>query len=254
MRAVHLALMTRSGQPGYPTILTAPRWGFYETVFGGNQFELPVPFESTVVQHTLFKIVAAEGHAMSAVEAALILSKQLGQRIDSIQSVRIRTQKPAMTIINKTGPLHNAADRDHCMKYMVAMTLLKGDWPSVHDYENDSPWATDPRVDSLRERMTMFEDPQMTFDYYNNDKYASGLTVTLEDGSTLSEVVIERPIGHWTRTETVDELQKKFLGLTNDVLQNAQGLWDLTLAEETASMRVRDWVDTVNRGCKILVQ
>ncbi|PCH39908.1 2-methylcitrate dehydratase [Wolfiporia cocos MD-104 SS10] len=245
MRALHLVLMTKSGQPGYPTVLTAPRWGFYDACFGGNEFVLPRPFGTAVVENYFIKLVAAEGHGISGVEAALTLSKQLHGRLDAVRSIRIRTQAAAMTIIDKTGPLHNAADRDHCMRYMVAVTLLKGDWPRVEDYADESTWARDPRVDALRAKMTMEEDPQMTRDYHDQRarKGATAIGVTMEDGTVIDEVLVERPIGHPARAETIDHTKDKFVELTSHVFENPAGLWEDLMSEGAADIKVKDWVD-----------
>ncbi|CCL98845.1 uncharacterized protein FIBRA_00851 [Fibroporia radiculosa] len=245
MRAVHLVLMTKSGQPGYPTVLTAPKWGFYDTSFDGKPFVFPVAFGNTVIESYFIKLVAAEGHAISAVEAALSLSNQLRGRLDQVRAIRIRTQEAAMTIIDKTGPLHNAADRDHCMRYMVAVTLLKGDWLTTKDYEDDAPWATDPRVDALRAKMTMEEDPQMTLDYHarKQRKCASAVSVTMEDGTLLDEVLVERPIGHPWREDTIDCTKAKFVELTDHLVRDPAGFWDECMSEEMADIKVRDWMD-----------
>lgn len=245
MRAVHLVLMTKSGQPGYPTVLTDPRWGFYDTCFGGKPFVFPVPFKTMVVENYFIKLVAAEGHGIAGVEAALTLSKQLQGRLDAVRSIRIRTQEAAMTIINKTGPLHNAADRDHCMQYMVAVTLLKGKFPTAHDYEDESDWAKDPRVDVLRNKMTMEEDPQMTRDYHSpsSRKGATALLVTMEDGTVLNEVLVERPIGHPWREETIDRTRDKFVELTIHVFRDPATYWDAFMAEDLTTVKVRDWMD-----------
>ncbi|KAI0923187.1 hypothetical protein AcV7_005770 [Taiwanofungus camphoratus] len=245
MRAVHLVFMTRSGQPGFPTVLTAPRWGFYDTCFGGKPFVLPVPFRNMVVENYFTKLVAAEGHGIAGVEAALALSQTLRGRLDAVRSIRIRTQEAAMTIIDKTGPLHNAADRDHCMRYMVAVTLLKGAWPRAQDYEDASPWAGDPRVDALRAKMTMEEDPQMTRDYHSPKarKGATALLVTMEDGTVLDEVLVERPLGHPWRAETLDKTKDKFVELTGHMFRDPAGFWDETMKPEMADVKVRDWMD-----------
>jgi len=245
MRAVHLTLMTKSGQPGFPTALTAPKWGFYDTLFKSQPFVLPVPYETRVVENVFFKLHAAEGHGIAAVEAALTLSKRLSGKIDSIRSIRVRTQKAAMIIIDKQGPLHNAADRDHCMRYMIAVTLLKGDWPEAEDYENNSPFASDPRVEEIRKKTTMEEDPQMTKDYHSPKvrNGASGLTVTLKDGTQLDEVLVEKPVGHPWRADTIDLVKDKFIDLTKVLLSNPADIWDQTLADGFDNAEVKDWVD-----------
>ncbi|KAF7374921.1 hypothetical protein MSAN_00378200 [Mycena sanguinolenta] len=245
MRAVHLVFMTKSGQPGFPTALTAKKWGFYELFWGGKEFVLPVPFKTNVMENHLTKLVTAEGHGISAVEAALQLAGQIDGRLDDIQSIHIRTQAAAMTIIDKTGPLHNAADRDHCMRYMVALTLVKKDWPEPKDYENDSEWAVNPLIEELRGKITMAEDPQMTKDYHDVRvrNCANGLTVTFKNGEKLAETLVEKPIGHPWRTDTREGTKTKFLKLTAGVVQDPVRVWDTFMAAELASVKVRDWVD-----------
>lgn len=247
MRAVHLVLMTKSGQQGCPTALTAPRWGFYDTCFGGEAFSLPVPFSSNIVERSFFKLVAAEGHGISAVEAALILSKQLEGRLHAIRKIRIRTQEAAMAIIDKKGPLHNSADRDHCMRYMVAVTLLKGDWLETTDYDDECEWANSLAVDELRDKITMEEDPQITQDYRDpnvrNGGVASGITVILEDGSVLEEVLIVPPMGHPSREDTIPRVKAKFMKLSRAVLKDPAKVWDESMTEDFANVQVRHWVD-----------
>ncbi|TFK34079.1 putative 2-methylcitrate dehydratase [Crucibulum laeve] len=245
MRAVHLVLMTKSGQPGYPTVLTAKPWGFYDVCFGGKEFSLPVPFGSMVIENYFIKLVPAEGHGIAGLEAAVTLSKTLKGRLDKVRSIKIRTQEAAMTIINKTGPLHNPADRDHCMQYMVAVALLKEDWLVPQDYENDSPWASDPRVDVLRNKMTMEEDPQMTKDYHNPKvrKGASGLTATMEDGEVLEEVLVERPLGHPWRPETFVAVKEKFCKLSTPVLSDPEAVWNSFVQTDPTTIKVHTWVE-----------
>ncbi|KAK7033093.1 hypothetical protein R3P38DRAFT_3265056 [Favolaschia claudopus] len=245
MRAVHLVWMTKSGQPGFPTALTAKKWGFNDVYLGGKEILLPVPFTTTVMENHLTKLVTAEGHGISAVEAALQLAPQLDGRLDDIQSIHIRTQKAAMIIIDKTGPLYNAADRDHCMRYMVAVTLAKKDWPEPQDYENDSEWATSPLIEELRQKITMEEDPQMTKDYHDTKVRgcANGITVTLKNGETLPEVLVNQPIGHPWRKDTFDGAKRKFTKLTAGVIQDPVAVWDSFMVAELNSVKVRDWVD-----------
>ncbi|GCB23243.1 2-methylcitrate dehydratase [Aspergillus awamori] len=216
MRAVHLALLAKAGQPGANTVLTTPRWGFYDVLFKGQEFDLPQPFGTWVIETVLFKVNTAEGHGMTAVEAALEIANTLRARgldpAKDIQSIHAKTQAAGMTIINKGGAtLHNAADRDHCLRYMVAVVLLKGAQVETADYQDDSPWATDPRVDALRQKITMAEDPKYTADYHDMAvrSVANSLTVTLTDGTTLPEVLVEYPLGHVRRPETPQEVYAK---------------------------------------------
>ena len=215
MRAVQMALLTRDGQPGAPTVLTAPRWGFYETLFRGREFLLKREYSSWVMETVAFKLIPAEGHAISAVEAALQLVdvmrvKNISAELD-VERVRIRTQKPAYTIVNKSGPLRNAADRDHCLQFIIAVVLLKGAVIETRDYMDNSPWASDPRVDVLRAKMDVVEEEQFTLDYQDPRKRScsNGLTVTLNDGTAMDEVLVEFPIGHPGRGDTLEQLRLK---------------------------------------------
>lgn len=221
MRAVHLALLVKAGQPGVNAALTTPRWGFYDVLFKGNQFGLPKPFGSWVIENILFKVNTAEGHGLTAIEGALTIADELKKRnlsAEDIASIRVRTQEAAMIIINKDGPLHNYADRDHCLKYMVAVVLLKGYQIEAEDYQNDSPWANDPRIEALRQKITLVEYPEFTTDYHDLEKrsLANSLLVQLVDGTQLEEVRVDYPQGHVRREETLDLVRvkaKRNLGL-----------------------------------------
>src|SRR5689334_18537877 len=150
-RAVRLALLARQGEMGYPSALTAPTWGFQDALFRGRPLALAQPLGSYVIENILFKIsFPAEFHAQTAVEAAFALHPAVKDRVDQIDTVRIETQESAIRIIDKKGPLHNPADRDHCLQYMVAVALLKGRL-TAEDYEDAA--AADPRIDQLRSRM-----------------------------------------------------------------------------------------------------
>jgi 2-methylcitrate dehydratase len=198
-RGVRLALMGMAGEPGYSTALSAPRWGFQQAVFGGQPLRVGRPFGSYVAENILFKIsFPAEFHAQTAVEAALTLHGRVKDRLERIRQIRIRTQEPAMRIIDKRGPLHNPADRDHCLQYAVAVALIRGDLRADH-YEEAT--ARDPRIDRLRERMSVEENRQYTADYLDPEKrsIANSLQVFFEDGSATEEVAVEYPIGHRRR-------------------------------------------------------
>ncbi|MCX8019085.1 MAG: bifunctional 2-methylcitrate dehydratase/aconitate hydratase [Chitinophagaceae bacterium] len=203
-RAVRLALIAKTGEMGYPSVLTAPKWGFYDVLFKSNTFRFQRPFGSYVMENVLFKIsYPAEFHAQTAVEAAMTIYHKLvqnGKSAQDIQSITIRTHEAAIRIIDKKGPLHNPADRDHCIQYMVAVPLLYGRLTAA-DYEDNV--AADPRIDALREKIICVEDPQFTKDYHDPEKrsIANALTVQLNDGTTLDEVVVEYPIGHKRRRE-----------------------------------------------------
>jgi 2-methylcitrate dehydratase len=210
-RAVRLALMSRTGEMGYPSALTAKTWGFYDVSFRGQPFKFQRPFGSYVMEHVLFKIsFPAEFHSQTAVEAAMQLHPVVKNRIEDIKAIRIRTHEAAIRIIDKKGPLDNPADRDHCIQYMVAVPLLFGRLTAA-DYEDSV--AVDPRIDLLREKIECVEDPQFTRDYHDPDKrsIANGLTVEFKDGRKLAETVVEYPIGHKRRRkEGMPVLVEKF--------------------------------------------
>ena len=214
MRAVHLVLQVKNGQPGLPTALTAPRWGFYDVLFKGKEFEFPKTFGTWCIENILFKVNCAEGHALTAVEAALTVAQELklrGKTVDDIQKIVIRTQEAAMDIINKQGPLHNPADRDHCMQYMVAVVLCKGAMVDTADYQDDSSFAHSAQLATLRGKMELVEDPAITRDYHDLDirSATNALKVTLNDGTVLDEVVVDFPLGSPKRVETLPLVHEK---------------------------------------------
>ena len=200
-RGMKLALMSMAGEMGYDTALSVPGWGMESVWFGGNEVTLARPFDSYVMENILFKIsFPAEFHAQTAVEAAMALHESVGHRIDEVETVKITTQEPAMRIIKKEGPLTNPADRDHCLQYMVAVPLIKGDLVA-DDYEEDA--AADPRIDALRARMEVVENPRYTSDYLDPDKrsIANAVQVFFAAGDATREVAVEYPIGHRRRRD-----------------------------------------------------
>ncbi len=212
-RAVRLALMVEAGEMGYPTVLTTKTWGFYDVLFRGKPFTFQRPYASYVMENVLFKIsFPAEFHAQTAVEAAMTLRPRMlaaGKSTGDITSIALRTHEACLRIIDKPGPLSNPADRDHCVQYMVAVPLIFGRL-LASDYEDNV--ASDPRIDTLRARMTCVEDPRFTADYIDPGKrsIANTLTLAFRDGTTLTETV-EYPIGHRRRrSEGIPLLEKKF--------------------------------------------
>jgi 2-methylcitrate dehydratase len=210
-RAVRLALMAKKGEMGYPSVLTAKTWGFYDVLFKGNAFKFQRPYGSYVMENVLFKIsFPAEFHAQTAAECAMQLHPLVRNRLDDIDRIVIRTHESAIRIIDKKGPLHNPADRDHCIQYMVAVPLIHGRLTAA-DYEDDV--ARDPRIDRLRDRMECVEDKAFSRDYLDPEKrsIANAITVFFKDGSKTSEVVVEYPIGHRRRrAEGIPLLEAKF--------------------------------------------
>jgi len=219
-RGVRLAMITMSGEMGYPGALSAPVWGFEDVLFKGDSLSLPQPFETYVMENILFKIsFPAEFHAQTAVEAAVSLHSEIKDRINEIESIEITTHESAIRIISKVGELNNPADRDHCLQYMVAIGLLKGNLVA-EDYEDDV--AKDPRVDELREKMIINEDKRYSKEYLEADKrsIANRIKVHFKDGTATNEVEVEYPIGHKRRRkEGIPILEKKFkdnLSITYD--------------------------------------
>jgi 2-methylcitrate dehydratase len=210
-RGLRLAQMTLKGEMGVPGVLSAPTWGFCDVYFKGQRFQLPRPFGSYVMENILFKVsFPAEFHAQTAVECALRLHPLVRDRLDQIQRIALDTQESAIRIISKLGPLHNPADRDHCLQYMVAVGLIFGKLTAEH-YEDHV--ARDPRIDALRERMEVAQDAQFTRDYLDPVKrsIANAVRVFFKDGSATEKMTIEYPIGHRRRrAEAIPLLKRKF--------------------------------------------
>ncbi|HET8598543.1 MAG TPA: bifunctional 2-methylcitrate dehydratase/aconitate hydratase [Castellaniella sp.] len=249
-RAVRLALMARTGEMGYPSVLTAPVWGFYDVLFKGQPFKFQRPYGSYVMENVLFKIsFPAEFHSQTAVECAMDIHdklKSLGKTDADIKKITIRTHEACIRIIDKKGPLHNPADRDHCIQYMVAVPILFGRLTAA-DYEDGV--AADPRIDALRDKMVCVEDPAFTKDYHDPEKrsIANALTVEFNDGTTLDEIVCEYPIGHKRRRKDgIPLLEAKFRkNLARQFPERQQQrILDVSLDQaRLESMPVHEYVD-----------
>jgi len=201
-RAVRLALIAKTGEMGYPSVLTAKTWGFYDVLFKGNAFKFQRPYGAYVMEHVLFKIsFPAEFHSQTAVEGAMLVNEELlkrGKTAEDIKRITVRTHEACIRIIDKKGPLNNPADRDHCIQYMMAVPILFGRL-TAGDYEDDV--AKDQRIDKLRDKIVCVEDKQFTKDYHDPAKrsIANALTVEFKDGTKVPEIVVEYPIGHKRR-------------------------------------------------------
>lgn len=210
-RAVRLALIAMTGEMGYPSALSAKTWGYYDVLFKGKPFSFPQDYGSYVMENVLFKIsFPAEFHSQTAVEAAMALHDSVKDRIDQVDKIVIETQEAGVRIIDKTGPLDNPADRDHCIQYMVAVPLIFGRLTAA-DYEDDV--AKDPRIDRLRDKMQVRENEQYTKDYFDAEKRYIGnaVQVFFTDGSSTDRVAIDYPIGHRERRgEGIPVLVEKF--------------------------------------------
>src|SRR3984957_13983503 len=210
-RAVRLALMALNGEPGLPSALTAPKWGFCDVLFKGNRLQRPRAYGSYVMENVLFKIAfPAEFHAQTAAECASKLHPLVKDRFDQIERIVLTTQESAIRIISKTGPLHNPADRDHCIQYIVAIPLIFGALTADH-YEDAV--ACDPRIDALRAKMQVVEDSRYTREYLEPDKrsIANAVQIFFKDGNATEKVEVDYPLGHRRRrAEGIPLLVKKF--------------------------------------------
>jgi 2-methylcitrate dehydratase len=222
-RGVRLALIAMTGEMGYPSALTAPTWGYYDVLFKGNEFQLQRPYGSYVMENVLFKIsYPAEFHSQTAVEAGMTLHAQVKDRIGDIEKVVIETQEAGVRIIDKTGPLDNPADRDHCIQYMVAVPLIFGRLTAA-DYEDNV--ASDPRIDELRAKMRVKENPQYTKDYFDPQlRYiGNSVQVFFNDGTSTECVAVDFPIGHRERREEgIPVLKEKFVNSVSPRLGTKQ--------------------------------
>tara|TARA_B100001142_G_scaffold43419_1_gene39330 strand:- start:4872 stop:6320 length:1449 start_codon:yes stop_codon:yes gene_type:complete len=210
-RAVRLAMIVMQGEMGYPGVLSAPTWGFEDISFNKKQLTLHQELNSYVMENILFKIsFPAEFHAQTAVEAAVKLHLDIINRLDDIETINITTHESAIRIISKVGDLNNPADRDHCLQYMVAIGLLKGNLVA-EDYEDDV--AADPRIDKLRSKMKINEDKRYSAEYHEADKrsIANKIQIHFNDGSSTEAIEVEYPIGHKRRREEgIPVLEEKF--------------------------------------------
>jgi 2-methylcitrate dehydratase len=210
-RGVRLALIAKTGEMGYPSVLSAKGWGFYDVLFRGKPFKFKRRYGSYVMENVLFKIsFPAEFHAQTAVEAAVQLHPDVKDRLADVKKIEIVTHESAIRIIDKKGPLHNPADRDHCIQYMTAIGLIKGSLTAA-DYEDAV--ARDPRVDALRSKMSCVENKRYSRDYLDPRKrsIANQLQVFFEDGTATRKVAVEYPVGHRRRRrEGIPLLEAKF--------------------------------------------
>ncbi len=222
-RAVRLALIAMTGEMGYPSALTAKTWGYYDVMFKGNEFKFQRDYGSYVMENILFKIsFPAEFHSQTAVEAGMTLHPEVKDRIDDIEKIVIETQEAGVRIIDKTGPLDNPADRDHCIQYMVAVPMIFGRLTAA-DYEDNV--ANDPRIDTLREKMQVRENEKFTTDYFDPEKRYIGnaVQVFFKDGSSTDRIEVDFPIGHRERREEgIPVLKQKFVDSVSPKLGDRQ--------------------------------
>jgi 2-methylcitrate dehydratase len=246
-RGVFLALLAQRGEMGYPSALTAKTWGFSDALFKGKPVTLGRPLGSYVMENILFKVsFPAEFHAQTAVEAAFRLHPQMKGRLDEIERVVITTQESAVRIISKTGPLYNPADRDHCIQYMTAVGLIFGEL-TADDYEDVV--ASDPRIEALRAKMEVVEEPRYSREYLDAEKrsIANAVQVFFKDGLKSEFTEVEYPLGHRRRrSEALPLLDEKFRrNLAGSPLEaRAEGLLELFHdPERLDGTRVNDFVE-----------
>jgi len=210
-RGVMHALFAMRGEPGYPAALTTPKWGVSDAVLHGNPIVLGRALDSHIVENVLFKVpFPAQFHTQTASECALKLHPLVKTRIEDIERVPMRTHTKTLQSAYKTGPLHNAASRDHCVQYVAAIVLLHGNL-TTEDYEDHV--AADPRIDVLRDKMVVTEDKQFTKDFYDPRKRSNpnAMRIEFRDGSKTSEVRIDYPVGHpRRRSEALPLVELKF--------------------------------------------
>jgi 2-methylcitrate dehydratase len=250
-RAVRLALIALTDEMGYPSALSAPKWGFSDVLFAGKPVTLARSLGSYVMENVLFKIsYPAEFHAQTAVEAAMQLHPVVRERLNDIELIAIETQEPGVRIIDKTGPLDNPADRDHCLQYMTTVPLIFGRLTAA-DYEDHV--ASDPRIDALRAKMRVRENPAFTRDYYDAEKRFIGnaVQVRFKDGTQTDRVEVSVPIGHrLRRAEGLPLLEEKFRASLASKLPAAR----FTELQQQCSDSARLQATAIDQFMSLLVQ
>ena len=243
-RGVRLAILAVQGEDAYPTVLSAPKYGFIERRWGGDPFTLREPPSDKIIQNNVIKVWPTEGHAQSALEAAILLHPEVKEKIYDIKHIAIRSHAYTMKQVDRTGPLRNEADRDHCIQYIVAIGLLQGRL-TYEDYSDDR--ATDPRIDALRDVTTVTVDDSFTNDYYdlNVKSDANAVQVHFKDGSSTDDIVVNFPLGHKNRRTDggIDRINEKFRENIAIGLTHHQQAFLLPLFDDRATLEKMD-VDT----------
>ena len=249
-RGVQLAMMACRGESGLPSPLSAQKWGFYDVLFKGRRFAINRSFGSYVMENILFKpSFPAEFHAQTAVEAAFMLHEQVRARINEIRRIVVSTQESAIRIISKDGPLHNPADRDHCLQYMIAVGLIHGELTAEHYQDN---FATDEqRIDLLRSKMEVVEDKRYSREYLEPEKrsIANAVQVFFMDGTCTDKVEVEYPLGHRRRrAEALPQLHRKFISNLQSRYEpkRSEAIFDLCKDQQRLA------ATTVNEFCDLL--
>lgn len=246
-RGVRLAMMAVKGEMGYPTALSAPGWGFQDVLFNKQELKLTRPLDSYVMENVLFKVsYPAEFHAQTAAECAVQLHAEVKERLDDIDKITITTHESAIRIIDKTGPLNNPADRDHCIQYITAVGLIYGDITADH-YEDAA--AKDARIDQLRNKMMVVENKQYSLDYLDPNKrsIANAVQIHYKDGTVSDFVECEYPLGHrFRREEAYPKVIQKFIGniSTHYAQKQQKDIQDTCLEPQCLTgLKVNEFVD-----------
>ena len=247
-RAVRLAMITMAGEMGMPSILSSPEWGFYDVSFKGREFSFSKSYGTYVMENILFKIsFPAEFHAQTAVECAVLLYPEIKEKLNEIERIEVTTHESALRIIDKTGALDNPADRDHCMQYMLAVAMIKGD--VVAEFYEDSFHQQNSLIDKLRNKMILKEDKRYSKDYLADDKrsIANALQIFFKDGSQTDKVEVEYPIGHRNRRqEGIPLLERKFFNSLKSIYskEHSDRIYSLCLdKEKTEQTPVNEFMD-----------
>ena len=247
-RAVRLAMITMAGEMGMPSILSSPEWGFYDVSFKGREFSFSKSYGTYVMENILFKIsFPAEFHAQTAVECAVLLYPEIKEKLNEIERIEVTTHESALRIIDKTGALDNPADRDHCMQYMLAVAMIKGDL--VAEFYEDSFHQQNSLIDKLRNKMILKEDKRYSKDYLADDKrsIANALQIFFKDGSQTDKVEVEYPIGHRNRRqEGIPLLERKFFNSLKSIYskEHSDRIYSLCLdKEKTEQIPVNEFMD-----------
>ena len=247
-RAVRLAMITMAGEMGMPSVLSTPEWGFYDVSFKGREFSFSKSYGSYVMENILFKIsFPAEFHAQTAVECAVLLYPEIKEKLNEIERIEVTTHESALRIIDKTGALDNPADRDHCMQYMLAVAMIKGDL--VAEFYEDSFHQQNSLIDKLRNKMILKEDKRYSKDYLADDKrsIANALQIFFKDGGQTDKVEVEYPIGHRNRRqEGIPLLERKFFNSLKSIYskEHSNRIYSLCLdKEKTEQTPVNEFMD-----------
>lgn len=195
-RGVWLALLALKGEMGYPSVITAKTFGFQDALLRGETLKRPRPYGDFVMEHLIaFKFVPAGMQGQSAAECAYRLHPLVKDRLGEIDTIAIKSHERMMKIMDKRGPLTNPADRDHCVQYLVALGLIHG---RIGTADFDDEFAADPRIDALRDKMSVAEEPRYTRDFHDPAKRTNthSIEARFKDGSRSPTIEVEYPLGH----------------------------------------------------------